>query len=111
MAHSFSKRYFTYIILNLKKDIVSAIKTLNIKFFKVYIFKLHKLKRTLISEERSFLAFLFLKFMEELRTFIKVHKQAISFQRRFDQRQGNEHRRLGKAYSNRHRANRKKKKL
>lgn len=73
----------SYIKLN-KSETVSAIKTINRKFLKAHIFKLHELKRTLISEERSFSAFLLRKFMEELGAFIKAYKQEIHFQRGLD---------------------------
>ena len=63
------------------------------------ILKLHKLKKTLISGERSFLAFLFMKFMEALGTFIKEYKWEIHFQRKFDLGTSNEHGKHEKYYS------------
>lgn len=55
----------------------------------MHIFESHNLKRTLISEERSFLVFLFLKFMKELETFIQ------EFQGGFDPGKGIEHGGMG----------------
>jgi hypothetical protein len=42
-----------------------VIKTLNIKFYKAFVFKIHKLKRILTSKEGNFSAFLLLKLIED----------------------------------------------